>query len=126
MNWIPVRTMTPPRGVRPPTSPTLTLIMYAVSPEVARDCEAVASELGIGRAEVKHLQAACAAIGAHHNAFLVASVAIKSWDRHVLEEHAHRAGTTLRWIDSERDVDDVTTLIRAWATGAARRARTGR
>ena len=32
----------------------------------------------------------------------------------------------LRWIDSERDVDDVTTLIRAWAMGAARRARTGR
>jgi len=93
---------------------------------VARDCEAAASELRIGRAEVKHLQAACAALEAHPEAFVVASVAIKSWDRHVLEEHAHRAGATLRWIDAERDLDDVTVPIRAWATGAIRRARTGR
>lgn len=118
--------MTPSKGASSPTVPSLTLITYAVSPEVARDCEAAASELRIGRAEVKHLQAACAALEAHPQAFVVASAAIKSWDRHVLEEHAYRAGATLQWIDGERDEGDVTPHIRAWATGAIRRARTGR
>lgn len=115
------------RGVRSsgPAAPTMTLILYAVGPEVAGECEDLANELRIGRAEVKHLQAACIAIKAHPHAFLVASVTIRPWDRAVLEEHAARAGTTLRWVTSEREADDVASLVRTWATESARRSRVG-
>lgn len=116
------------RGVRSSgtAAPTLTLILYAVGPEVAGECEDLANELRLGRAEVKHLQAACMALKAHPHAFLVASVTIRSWDRTVLEEHAARAGTTLRWVMSEDEADDVAALVRTWATESARRSRASR
>jgi hypothetical protein len=112
------------RGARP-SAPPLTVILYAVGPEVAGECEDLANELRIGRAEVKHLQAACTALKAHPHAFLVASVTIRPWDRAVLEEHAARAGTTLRWVSSEDEADDVAALVRTWATESARRSRVG-
>ena len=113
------------RGYRP-AAPTLTVILYAVGPEVAGECEDLANELRIGRAEVKHLQAACIALKAHPHAFLVASVTIRSWDRAVLEEHAARAGTPLRWVGSESEADDVAALVRTWATECTRRSRAAR
>ncbi len=114
----------PPR--RSAVATTLTLIMYNVPPGIARECEDLAAELRLGRSEVKHLQSACAALEAHPRAFVVASAAIKPWDRQILEEHADRAGTALRWVDGEDDVMDVMALTRTWATEAIRRARTGR
>ena len=125
MNRTSTRSTTPPPS-RSRVSPTLTIIMYNLPAAVARECEELASELRLGRVEVKHLQSACAALVAHPRAFLLASVAIKSWDRQILEEHADRAGTTLRWVDDEGDTFDVMALTRTWAAEAIRRARTGR
>lgn len=125
MNRTITRPIPLPRS-RSPLAPTLTLIMYNLPPELARECDHLATELRLGRSEVKHLQSACAALLAHPRAFLLASKAIKSWDRQVLEEHADRAGTTLRWVDGENDLFDVMALTRSWATEAVRRARTGR
>jgi hypothetical protein len=107
---------------RPP-APTLTLILYGVGPDVAAECTALATELHIGRSEVKHLQAACIALKAHPHAFLVAGVSIRPWDRAVLEEHAARAGTPLRWVTTESEAEDVAALVRTWATESARRSR---
>lgn len=107
--------------------PRPTVIVYSVGPDLKRECEQVATELGIGRIEVKHLQAACAALAAHPRAFVVASVAIKSWDRHVLQDHADRAGATLRWVDEVRfDDAEVAAVVRTWALQGQRAARTGR
>ncbi len=126
MNFTPAQSKLPPRGRTSLIAPTLTLIMYNVPPGIARECQDLAAELRLGRSEVKHLQSACAALEAHPRAFVVASAAIKPWDRQILEEHAGRAGTTLRWVDGEDDVLDVMALARTWATEAIRRARTAR
>ena len=104
-------------------APTFTIILYGVGTEVGAECEGIASELHIARAEVKHLQAACMALKAHPHAFLIASATIRSWDREVLEEHAARAGTTLRWVTSAMEADDIGAAVRAWATGMMRRSR---
>lgn len=120
------------RSKPPPTiatrghSETPTIIMYAVPPDVASECQAIASELRIGRAEVKHLQQACAALEAHPRAFLIASEAIRPWDRHVLEEHAGKAGTAPRWVRSDGAYEDVAAVVRLWAGETLRRDRTGR
>ena len=114
------------RSARPTVThaaPTFTIILYAVGPEVAGECEGIANELHIARAEVKHLQAACMALKAHPQAFLIAAATIRSWDREVLEEHAARAGTTLRWVTSAMEADDIGAAVRAWATGLMRRSR---
>lgn len=95
-------------------------------PEVAAECEDIANELHIARAEVKHLQAACMALKAHPQAFLVASASIRPWDREVLEEHAARAGTTLCWVTSAMDADEIGASVRGWATGLMRHARAAR
>jgi hypothetical protein len=103
----------------------LTMILFAVPEDVARDCEGIAAELRIGRAEVRHLQAACAALRANPGAILVASVAIRPWDRQVVEEHAARSGTTILWVGGA-SLDDVGPQVRRWAMETTRRARTGR
>jgi hypothetical protein len=104
-----------------PTPPAV--ILYGLPADVAAECERVASELRLARAEVKHLQAACVALKAHPRAMLVASTQIRSWDREVVEEHAARAGIPLRWVDSDHTPDDVATEVRSWATDTIRRAR---
>ncbi|MDB4934570.1 MAG: hypothetical protein JWP87_1542 [Labilithrix sp.] len=105
----------------PPAPPAV--ILYSLPGDVAAECERVASELRLARAEVKHLQAACVALKAHPRAILVASSAIRSWDREVVEEHASRAGTPLRWVDANHTPDDVASEVRSWATDTIRRAR---
>jgi len=114
----------PPVAAAPPAPPAL--ILYGVAPHVAAECERIAGELRLARAEVKHLQAACVALKAHSRAMMIASSAIRSWDRVVVEEHAARAGAPLRWVDKDHDVDDVAAEVRSWATETVRRARTGR
>lgn len=99
------------------------VILYGVPADVAAECERVAGELRLARAEVKHLQAACVALKAHPKAMLVASSSIRSWDRAVVEEHAARAGIPLRWVDADHTPDDVATEVRTWATDTMRRSR---
>lgn len=117
---------TAPRGMTPVTTgaPPPAVILYGLPADVAAECERVAGELRLARAEVKHLQAACVALKAHPRAMLVASSRIRSWDREVVEEHAARAGTPLRWVDADHTPDDVATEVRSWATDTMRRART--
>lgn len=119
----------PAAGVARPPPPPPALILYAIAPiapDVAAECERVASELRLARTEVKHLQAACMALKAHPRAMLLASTAIRSWDRQVIEEHAAGAGTPLRWVAPDDESDDVAAAVRAWATDTIRRARTMR
>lgn len=117
-----------PRGTTPAIAPGAAsppaVILYGVPADVAAECERVAGELRLARAEVKHLQAACVALKAHPRAILVASSTIRSWDREVVEEHAARAGVPLRWVDADHSPDDVATEVRSWATDTMRRART--
>ncbi|CAN5925619.1 hypothetical protein BH11MYX4_BH11MYX4_57040 [soil metagenome] len=113
-------------GPRASSIPTLTLILYAVPSDVGRECEELAHELHLARAEVKHLQAACAALKTHRRALLIASVAIRPWDRESVAEHAARAGTTVNWVGHEQAADDLERSIRSWAAESTRRARTGR
>ena len=116
-----------PRGraasATPAAATPLAVILYGVPADVAEECERVAGELRLVRAEVKHLQAACVALKAHPRAMLVASSSIRSWDREVVEEHAARAGIPLRWVDADHTPDDVATDVRSWATDTMRRAR---
>lgn len=119
-----VRSLRGPVPIAAPPPPAL--ILYGVAPAVAAECERVASELRLARAEVKHLQAACVALKAHPRAMLLASATIRSWDREVVEEHAARAGIPLRWVAADNDPDDVAAEVRTWATDTMRRARTMR
>lgn len=114
-----------PRGVAAAGAPPPpSLILYGVAPDVAAECEGIATELRLARTEVKHLQAACAALKAHPRAILIASAAIRSWDREVIEEHAIRAGIPLRWVTMDHTADEVAAYVRAWAMDTLRRART--
>jgi len=116
-----------PRGIAAVAAPAApALILYGVVADVAAECERVASELRLARAEVKHLQAACVALKAHPRAILLASANIRSWDRVVVEEHASRAGTPIRWVAPDHAPDEVAAEVRAWATDTLRRARTMR
>ena len=107
-----------------PAKPLLTVILYGVTSEVATECSLAASELGVARAEVKHLQAACSALKAHPRAMMVASSQIRSWDREVIEDHAVRAGAPLRWVSSDADAYDAAKAVTAWSSAELRRART--
>ena len=113
------------RGRAPvPAKPLLTVILYGVTGEVATECSLVAAALGVARAEVKHLQAACSALKAHPKAMMVASRAIRPWDREVIEDHAARAGTPLRWVDSDADAYEAAKAVTAWSSVELRRSRT--
>jgi hypothetical protein len=114
------------RAVAPLAVPPPALILYGVPPDVAAECERVASELRLARAEVKHLQAACIALKAHSRAILLASATIRPWDRTVVEEHAARAGVPLRWVAPDHHPDDVAADVRTWATDTMRRERARR
>ena len=107
-----------------PAKPLLTIILYGVTSEVAAECSLAASELGVARAEVKHLQAACSALKAHPRAMMVASSQIRPWDREVIEDHAVRAGTPLRWVSSDADAYDAAKEVTAWSSVQLRRAKT--
>ena len=99
------------------------VILYALPADVAAECERVATELRLARAEVKHLQAACSALQAHSQAMLVAGTSIRSWDREVVEEHAARHGVPLRWVEADHTPHDVSSELRTWASDTLRRAR---
>ncbi len=99
------------------------VILYGLPADVAEECERVATELRLARAEVKHLQAACVALQAHPRAMLVAGTTIRSWDREVIEEHAARAGVPLRWVEADHTPDDVGSELRTWASETLRRGR---
>ncbi len=99
------------------------VILYALPADVAAECERVATELRLARAEVKHLQAACVALQAHPRAMLVVGTTIRSWDREVVEEHAARAGVPLRWVEADHTPHDVSSELRSWASDTLRRAR---
>lgn len=107
-----------------PAKPLLTIILYGVTSEVATECSLAAAELGVARAEVKHLQAACSALKAHPRAMMVASSRIRPWDREVIEDHALRAGTPLRWVHSDADAYEAATAVTAWSSVELRRAKT--
>jgi hypothetical protein len=125
----------PPRARRrPPVSATTSrpvtngsalpaVILYALPADVAAECERVATELRLARAEVRHLQAACIALQAHPRAMLVAATTIRSWDREVVEEHAARAGVPLRWVEADHAPGDVSSEVRTWASDTLRRDR---
>lgn len=118
------------RGVRaavaaPAVAPPA-LILYGVPPDVAAECERVASELRLARAEVKHLQAACIALKAHPRAMLLAGATIRPWDRTVVEEHAARSGVPLRWVAADHHPDDVAAEVRTWAADTMRKERARR
>ncbi len=101
-----------------PPKPLLTIILYGlygVTEEVARECALAATELGVARAEVKHLQAACLALKAHPRAMMVASMAVRPWDREVIEDHAARAGTPLRWVASDADAYETAKAVSSWS-----------
>lgn len=99
------------------------VILYGLPADVAAECERVATELRLARAEVKHLQAACTALQAHPRAMLVAGTTIRSWDREVVEEHAARHGVPLRWVEADHTPADVSSELRTWASDTLRRAR---
>lgn len=107
-----------------PAKPLLTIILYGVTSEAATECSLAASELGVARAEVKHLQAACAALKAHPRAMMIASSHLRPWDREVIEDHAVRAGTPLRWVSSDADAYEAAEAVRAWSSVELRRAKT--
>jgi hypothetical protein len=104
-----------------PTPPAV--ILYALPEDVADECERVATEMRLARAEVKHLQAACVALKSHPRAMLVAGANIRPWDREVVEEHAARAGVPLRWVAADHTPDDVSSEVRSWASDTLRRDR---
>jgi hypothetical protein len=110
-------------AVAPLAVPPPALILYGVSPEVAAECERVARELRLARAEVKHLQAACVALKTHARAILLVASTIRSWDRTVVEEHAARAGIPLRWVTADQHPIFIADDVRAWAVDTLRRAR---
>lgn len=107
-----------------PAKPALTIILYGLPPEVATECTLAASELGVARAEVKHLQAACAALKTHPRAMMIASSRIRPWDREVIEDHAVRSGTPLRWVSSDAEAYDAAKAVVAWSSVELRRAKT--
>jgi hypothetical protein len=107
-----------------PSKPLLTIILYGVTGEVASECTLAAAERGVARAEVKHLQAACAALRAHPRAMMVASSTLRPWDREVIEDHAARAGTPLRWVSSDADAYETAMAVSSWSTIQLRRLKT--
>ena len=109
---------------QPPPKPLLTVILYAVPSEVASECTLAASAVGVARAEVKHLQAACAALKAHPRAMMIASSQIRPWDREVVIDHAARAGTPLHWVSSDADAYETAKALSAWSSVELRRAKT--
>jgi len=109
---------------QPPPKPLLTVILYGVTGEVATECTLAASEVGVARAEVKHLQAACAALKAHPRAMMIASSQIRPWDREVIIDHAARAGTPLRWVSSDAEAYETAKAVTAWSSVELRRAKT--
>lgn len=110
-------------GSRPTAITPPAVILYGLPADVAAECERVATELRLARAEVKHLQAACTALRSHPRAMLVAGTGIRSWDRQVVEEHAARAGIPLRWVEADHAPDDVSAEVRNWASDTLRRDR---
>ena len=106
-----------------PAQPLLTVILYGVTSEVASECALAASEVGVARAEVKHLQAACSALKAHRRAMMIASSQIRPWDREVIEDHAARAGAPLRWVSSDADAYEAANAVTAWSSVELRRSK---
>lgn len=95
------------------------VIVYAVGRDLIIECVAAAKASEISCREVRHLQAACAALKMHDAPMVVASTSLKPWDRIVLEEHALQAGAELRWV-SGTDLFSIGDEIERWANESSR------
>lgn len=105
-----------------PSSPIL--IAYGLGPQFTAECVAVAKNAKIGFTAVRHLQAACSVMNTGRATMLVASMALKWWDRAIVEEHAARVAAATLWA-SEANIALVTEHLVAWASEAARPRRIG-
>lgn len=98
-----------------------TLVLFALGPRSRIAADAIARELNAARVEVRDLRAACRALEAPRPMLLIASTAIKTWDREVVEEHAAKASATVRWIAPD-DFHLVDGAVRSWLVKALRPA----
>jgi hypothetical protein len=96
--------------------------LFALGPAAKAAGERVATELGLARMDVKDLRTACAALEVPRPAILVASTAVKPWDRDIVEDHAARAEVPVKWVEPD-DWHAVDAAIRAWIVLAKQRAR---
>ena len=96
-----------------------TLVLFSLGPRSRAAADTVARELQAARVEVRDLRAACRALEAPRPMLLIASTAIKTWDREVIEEHAAKAAAPISWIAPD-DFHLVDRLVRSWIVKAAR------
>ncbi len=99
-----------------------TLVLFSLGPRSRAEADSVARQLGAARVEVRDLRAACKALLAERPMLLVASTALKVWDREIVEEHATRASVPVRWIAPD-DWKVIDQHVRAWVQGARRPGR---
>lgn len=99
----------------------LAVIFLGIDAAVIAACQTVARELRIGRIDVKHAEAACAALDAFPGAMLVLSTGIRGGDWDLVEEHARRSGASITWVGfhADADADDAVASIVSWAKGRA-------
>lgn len=98
-----------------------TLLLFALGPRSRIESERIARELGAARVEARDLRAACKALEVQRPMLLVASTALRVWDREVVEEHAARASVPVRWIAPD-DWHLVDQAVRTWIVSAQRPA----
>ena len=99
------------RRAEPRTIPTV--LLYALSTSAKTDAAQFAKELGLAHVEVRDLRAACKALEIAGPAMLVASEAIKHWDRVIVDDHAVRASVPIRWIGPD-DWYSAESEVRRW------------
>lgn len=99
-----------------------TLLLFGLDPRATADAENIVREFGIASAEVNDLRAACAALVVERPAMLLASTALKPWDREIIEEHAARASIPLTWVEAN-DAHVVDDAVRRWVTSITRHPR---
>jgi len=96
-----------------------TLLVFALGPRSRIESDRIARELGAARVEARDLRAACRALEVQRPMLLVASTALRTWDREVVEEHAARASVPVRWIAPD-DWHLVDQAVRTWIVSARR------
>lgn len=95
------------------------VVLYVTDAATSAQCVTAARSASVAVIEVKHLQAACAALALGPAPMLVVSRSVKWWDRTVIEEHAARAAAPIRWV-SEGDLDTLERDISAWSIATLR------
>ena len=98
-----------------------TLVLFALGPRSRAAADGIARELRAARVDVRDLRAACRALEATRPMFLLASTAVKTWDREVVEEHAAKGSVPVRSIPPD-DFHLVDGAVRAWIVKALRPA----